>query len=135
MHGGGFGGDAGGAGGQVIGEIAANDIGREARRFGLGRRFLDLGGQGFGQAHHFQGTGAMGAAAQKTAFFQGRNQAMNAGFGAQVERFLHFLKGRGKAGIPEMLINKHQQFMLFTREHLALPPAKPAANRSEQTGN
>jgi hypothetical protein len=63
----------------------------------------------------------MRPAAQKTAFFQGGNQAMDAGFGPQIERFLHFFKGRGKAGIAQVLINEHQQFMLLTRKHLALP--------------
>ena len=74
----GFRGHARGAGGQVIGEIAANDIGREVRRFWLGRRFLDLGRQRFGQAHHFKRAGAMGAAAQEPAIFQGGDQTMNA---------------------------------------------------------
>ena len=56
-------------------------------------------------------------------------------FGPQIERFLHFLKGRGKAGFPQVLVNKHQQFMLLTRQHLILPGRVPPANRGEQTGN
>jgi hypothetical protein len=40
---------------------------------------------------------------------------MDARFGPQIERFHHFLKGRGKAGLPQVLVNKHQQFMLLTR--------------------
>jgi hypothetical protein len=40
---------------------------------------------------------------------------MNAGFGAQIERFLHFLKGGGKTSLSQVLINEHQQFMLLAR--------------------
>jgi hypothetical protein len=57
----------------------------------------------------------MRAAAQKSAIFQGGDQAMNARFGPQIERFLHFLKGRGKTGLTQVLVNEHQQFVLLAR--------------------
>ena len=57
----------------------------------------------------------MRAAAEKAAIFQGGDQAMDARFGPQIERFLHFLKGRGKTGLTQVLVNEHQQFVLLAR--------------------
>jgi hypothetical protein len=38
-------------------------------------------------------------AAQEAAFLECRNQPVNAGLGAQVERILHFLEAGGYAGL------------------------------------
>ena len=59
----------------------------------------------------------MGELADEAALLQGRNQSVDAGFGAQVQRLLHFLERRRNAGFLQPLVNEHEQFVLFAREH------------------
>ena len=48
----------------------------------------------FRQTQHLQRAGAIGQTANEAALLQRQDQAMNAGFGAQIERFFHFVEGR-----------------------------------------
>jgi len=54
---------------------------------------------------------------QEPALLEGRDQPMDAGFGPQVQRVLHFLKTRRAAGLAQMLIDKNQQLVLFRGQH------------------
>ena len=79
------------------------------------------GAQGFGhivgKLEHFQGAGALFHAAQEAALFQGGDQAVDAGLGFQVQRFLHFVKGGRNAAFAHPFMDEHQQFILFARQH------------------
>ena len=46
-----------------------------------------------GSLTHFQGAGALFHAAQEAAFFQGGDQAVNAGLGFEIQRLLHLVEG------------------------------------------
>jgi hypothetical protein len=59
----------------------------------------------------------MFVAAEKAPLLQRRDQPVDAGFGTQVQRVLHFLETGGTAGFPQMLVDKNQQFVLFGGEH------------------
>ncbi|MNI51588.1 hypothetical protein D3C73_1063210 [compost metagenome] len=84
--------------------------GRAALGRGGGRRL-------FRQLDHLQRAGAMGQTADEAAFLQRRDQAVDAGFGRQVQRFLHLVEGRRNARLPDALMNEHQEFVLFLCEH------------------
>ena len=71
-----------------------------------------------GQLDDFDGARAVRQAADEAALFQSRDQPMDAGFGAQVERILHLVEGRRDAGFLEPLMDETQQLELFPRQHL-----------------
>ena len=80
----------------------------------LGRR----GGGGLlRHLDHLQRPGPVRQAAQEAPLLQRRDQAVDAGLGGQVQGFLHLVEGRGDAGLLEPLVDEHQQFVLFAREH------------------
>ena len=60
---------------------------------------------------------AVGEAADEAAFLQRRDQAVDARLGRQVQRLLHLVEGRRNARLPDALMNEHQEFVLFLREH------------------
>ena len=51
------------------------------------------------------------------ALLKRRDQSVDAGFGAQVERILHLVKRRRHSRLLETLVNKPQQLGLLTSEH------------------
>ena len=76
------------------------------------------------QFEHFQGAGALFHPAQEAALFQGGDQAVDAGLGFEVQRFLHFIEGGGDAGFPDSLMDEHQKLILFPGQHvLSFPSA------------
>ena len=75
----------------------------------------------FGQLDHFDGARPVGQAADEAALFQRRNQPMDAGFGAQVERVLHFVEGGRHAGFGQPLVDEAQELELLAGQHLSLP--------------
>jgi hypothetical protein len=46
---------------------------------------------------------------------------VNAGFGAKVQRVLHFVKGRRDTGFLQSLVDKNEQFHLLARQHPTIP--------------
>ena len=62
------------------------------------------------QLDHLDGAGAVGQAADEAALFQGRDQAVDAGFRAQIERVLHLVEGGRNAGFLQALADESQQF-------------------------
>ena len=87
-------------------EIAFDHARREAAR--RGRRHAVR--HRFGQLDHLDGAGAVWQAADEAALLQRRDQAVNAGFGAQVERILHLVERRRHARLLEALMDKAQEF-------------------------
>ncbi len=79
------------------------------------------GGRGSGDIsghfENFQGAGAVGQAADKTALLKPGDEAVNARLGFQPQGILHFVVGGGNAGLFQAFVDEHQQFVLFLREH------------------
>src|SRR4051812_32587354 len=76
----------------------------------------------FRQLDDLDGAGAIGQATDEAALFQRRDQAVDAGLGAQIQRILHFVEGGGNAGLFQPLVDESQEFILFAREHLDQSP-------------
>src|SRR5262249_2996164 len=74
-----------------------------------------------GEADHLDGTGTVGEPPDEAAFLKRRDQAMDAGLGAQVERFLHLVEGRRHAGLLEPLVNEAEQLVLLACQHVPVP--------------
>jgi len=76
----------------------------------------------------------MGQAADEFAFFQAGNQAVDARFRFQAQRFLHFVE-RGRHPLrAEMLVNEEQELVLFACQHrdfVSLGP-QPTRCRTKQ---
>ena len=90
----------------------------------------------FGQAQHLDGPGAIGQPANEIALFQRQDQPVDARFGAQIERLLHFVERRRHARFLQALVNEAQQFALFSGQHLDAswrPPRRISA-RAPFTG-
>ena len=51
------------------------------------------------------------------ALFKRCDKTVDAGFGRQVQRILHLVKGWRNAGFLNALIDEEQQFLLFTSQH------------------
>ena len=102
-----------GDGGARVQAAALDHVGLEGRA-SLGR---SGGRRLFRQLHHLQRAGAVGETADEAAFLQRRDQAVDARLGRQVQRLLHLVEGRRNARLPDALMNEHQEFVLFLREH------------------
>jgi hypothetical protein len=76
-----------------------------------------LRGGGFRQFQHFERAGAVRQAANEAALLERHHEAVDAGFGAQVERVLHLVEGGGDAGFLEALVDETQQLALFLGQH------------------
>jgi len=59
--------------------------------------------------------------ADKAAFLQSADKAVDAGLGTEVKGVLHFVEGGGDAGRGQPLIDEHQQLVLLARQHGFLP--------------
>ncbi len=70
-----------------------------------------------GQLDHFDGARTVGQAADEAALLQRRDQAVNAGLGAQVERVLHLVEGGRHAGFLEALVDEAQKLELLAGQH------------------
>ena len=86
------------------------------------RRGADAVGDRFGQLDHLDGARAIGQAADEAALLQRGDQAMDAGFRAQIERVLHFVEGGRHAGLLQALMDEAQQLELLAGQHLASFP-------------
>ena len=78
-------------------------------------------GDQFRQLDHFDGAGPVGQAADEAALLERRDQAMDAGLGAQIERVLHLVEGRRHAGLLQPLMDKAQQLGLLASQHRRSP--------------
>ncbi|MNI49218.1 hypothetical protein D3C73_1038180 [compost metagenome] len=99
--------------GTRIQAAALDDVGLEggaALGRGGGRRL-------FRQLHDFQRAGAVGQAADEAALLQRGDQAVDPRLGRQVQRLLHLVEGGRHARLADALMNEHQEFVLFLREH------------------
>ena len=76
----------------------------------------------FGQLDHLDGARPVGQAADEAALLQRRDQAVDAGFRAQVERILHLVEGGRNAGFLQALVDEAQQLELLAGQHLASFP-------------
>jgi hypothetical protein len=59
----------------------------------------------------------MAAASEEAALLEGGNQPMDPGFGLELERVLHLLETGREAGLLEMAVDIHEQFVLLSCEH------------------
>src|SRR5205823_11437720 len=100
---------------RALAERAFDDAWREATA-------AVAGGSQLRQLDDFDGAGAVGQAADEAAFLQRRNEAVNSGFRAQVERVLHLVEGGRYAGFLQPFIDETQKFILFARKHLEHSP-------------
>ncbi len=75
----------------------------------------------FGQPQDFDGSGAIGEPPDEAALLERHNQAMNSGFRAQIERFLHFVEGRRHARLLEALMDEAQELALLLGQHDCSP--------------
>ena len=75
--------------------------------------------------------GPVGQAADEPALLQAGDQAVNPRFGAQVERFLHFLERRRDTGLVQTFVDENQKFVLFLGEHTISTPSKFAVDYAE----
>ncbi len=100
----------GGAALRLVGKPAFDDARREAL---LSGRAAD----GLGQANDLQRPGAVGQAANEAALFERRDQAMDAGFGFEIERVLHLVERGRNAGFAQAFMDEAEQFVLFSRQH------------------
>src|SRR6187551_668152 len=105
------------AGGADLAERAFDDAGGEAAA-----AVAVTGARKLGQLDDFDGAGAVGQAADEAALFQGGDQAVDAGLGAEVERILHLVEGGRHAGFLEPFVDETQKFILFARKHLEQSP-------------
>ena len=76
----------------------------------------------FGQLDHLDGARPVGQAADEAALLQRRDQPVDAGFGAQVERVLHLVEGGRNARFLQPLVDEAQQLELFAGQHLVISP-------------
>ena len=67
----------------------------------------------FGQLDHFDGARPVGQAADEAALLQRRDQPVDAGFGTQVERVLHFIERGGYPGFGQPLVDEAQELELL----------------------
>ena len=86
------------------------------------------------QLDHFDGARPIGQAADEATLLQRRNQAVDAGFRAQVERILHFVERGGDAGFLQALMDKAQKFELFAGQH-CFSPERSLAHEPVETNH
>ena len=73
------------------------------------------------------GARPVGQAANKAAFFERRNQAVDARLGAQIERVLHLVEGRWNSGLLESLMDKTQELSLLACQHRRFLSGRPSS--------
>ena len=78
-------------------------------------------GDRVGQLDDLDGARPVGQAADEAALFQRRDQPVDAGFGAQVERVLHFVEGGRHARFGQPLVDEAQKLELLAGQHLVSP--------------
>ena len=77
----------------------------------------------FGELDDLDGAGAMRQAANEAPFDERRDQAMDAGLRAQIERVLHFVeRGRYAALLHAPVDEKEQVFLFFGEHRFCLKP-------------
>ncbi len=81
-----------------------------------------LTAEAFRQFDDFDGAGAVREAADETAFFQRRDQPVDAGFRPKVESLLHLVKTGWNTVALYTSVNEIQQIQLLLGEHLFGPP-------------
>ena len=81
----------------------------------------------FRQLDHLDGARAVWQAADEAALLERRDQPMDAGLGAQVERILHLVEGGRHAGFLQPLMDEAQKLELLACQHLGIPPAEGQA--------
>jgi hypothetical protein len=88
-----------------------------------------------GHAQHFERAGPVRQAADEAAFLERHDQAVNARFGAQVERVLHFVEGGRHTGLLHSGVDETEQFALLFRQHDVPRRLNPACqcHRSQLT--
>ena len=89
----------------------------------------------FGKLDHLDGARPIRQAADEAALLQRRDQPVNAGLGAQVERVLHLVEGGRNSGLFEALMDKTKEFSLLARQHRRFPiwPPRAAETNHERT--
>ena len=100
-------------------EIALDHARREAARAARADAVRDR----FGQLDHLDGAGPIGQAADEAALLQRRDEPVNAGFRAQIERILHLVEGRRHTGLLQALVDETQKFGLLSGQHVRFPVA------------
>ena len=115
--------------GQFDGMHGLDRHGGAERRLLRGSATLDHAGgeptavprEAVGQLHDLNGAGAVREAADKAAFLKRRDQAVDAGFGAEVQRFLHLVERGRDAVALNPFVNEFQQVKLLLGQHGTTP--------------
>ncbi len=76
----------------------------------------------FGQLDHLDGARAIGQPADEAALLQRRDQPVDAGFGAQIERILHLVEGGRHAGFLQAFVDEAQKLELLAGQHRSVSP-------------
>ena len=79
-------------------------------------------GNQLGQLDHLDGARPIRQAADEAALLQRRDQAVDPGLRAQVERILHLVEGGRHAGFLQAFVDEAQQLELLAGQHLASFP-------------
>jgi hypothetical protein len=96
-----------------LAEIALDHVRRESPA-AVARR----AGRLFGQLDDLDGARAVRQAADEAAFLQRRDETVNAGLRAEIERVLHLVEGGRNAGLFQPSVDEPQEFVLLARQHL-----------------
>src|SRR5262249_41197709 len=96
-------------------EVALYDARREAAR--------PASAVPVGLLDHFDGTRAIWQPPDEAALLERRDQAVDAGFRAQVEGVLHLVERGGNAGLGQALVDEAQEFELLASQHASDPPS------------
>ena len=82
-----------------------------------------------GSLQHFERPGAVRQPADEAALLERRDQPMDAGLGAQIERVLHLVEGGRNAGFLEPLVDEAQKLALFLGQHWLCLGSRPRATQ------
>ena len=111
--------------GQAAGEVASDHVGRKRG---------DIAGLGLievvRQAQHLDRPGPVGQAADELALLEAGDQAVDAGFGLQAQRLLHFIEGGRDPVTVQVIVDEEQQLMLFFGQHRPSRPVARSATKS-----
>ena len=79
-----------------------------------------------GQLDHLDGARPVGEPPDEAALFQRGDQAVDAGFGAQIERILHFVERGRDTALRQALVDEAQELELLAGQHRFFPVAAGA---------
>ena len=98
----------------------------------LGENLCSLGAEtvaDFGKPQDFDGSGAIGQAANEAALLERHDEPMNSRLRAQFQRLFHFIERRRHPLVLQALVYKTQKLALLFRQHFGLQVTRPIHRR------